>query len=75
LSEIRFCWDTENGLTFVKEEGIQKLEKCLSYALYQVEKGIHLFRVRFSASFVGQLISMHTVFGDTVRQSPRFLYD
>ena len=32
---------------FVKEERIQKLEKCLSYALCQIEKGKILFRVRF----------------------------
>jgi hypothetical protein len=67
LSDIRFCWDIENGIIFVKEERIQKLEKCLTYALCQVEKGYILFRIRFLASIVGQLISIHAVFRDTVR--------
>ena len=31
--------------------------------------------VRFLASIVGQLICMHAVISDTVRQSTRFLYD
>ena len=39
------------------------------------KKGKILFRVRFLASIVGQLISMHAVISDTVRQSTRFLYD
>jgi hypothetical protein len=67
LSEIRFCWDTENGIIFFKEGRIQKLEKCLTYPLCQVEKGYILFLIRFLASIVGQLISMHAVFRDTVR--------
>jgi hypothetical protein len=53
----------------------KKLEKCLVYALCQVNKGKVLFRVRFLASTVGHLISMYAVFGDTVRQSTRFVYD
>jgi hypothetical protein len=60
---------------FVKEDRIQKLEKCLVYALCQVNKVKVLFRVRFLASIVGHLISMYAVFGDTVRQSTRFVYD
>ena len=75
LDWLGYSWDTENGIIFVKEERIQKLEKCFTYALCQVEKGKILFRVRFLASIVGQLISMHAVISDTVRQSTRFLYD
>jgi hypothetical protein len=69
LSEIRLAWlflGYENGIIFVKEERIQKLEKCFTYALCQVEKGKILFRVRFLASIVGQPISMHAVINDTV---------
>ena len=75
LDWLGYTWDTENGIIFVKKERIQKLEKCLTYALRQVEKGKILFHVRFLDSIVGQLISMHAVIGDTVRQSTRFLYD
>jgi preprotein translocase subunit SecA len=39
---LGYTWDTENGNIFVKEEGIQKLEKCFTYALCQVEKGKNL---------------------------------
>ena len=75
LDWLGYSWDTKNGIIFVKEERIQKLAKYFTYALCQVEKGKILFRVRFLASIVGQLISMHGVISDTVRQSTRFLYD
>ena len=75
LDWLGYTWDTENGIIFVKEERIQKLEKCFTYALCQVEQGKILFRVRFLASIVGQLISMYAVIRDTVRQSTIFLYD
>jgi hypothetical protein len=39
LDWLGYTWDTENGIIFVKEERIQKLEKCLTYALCQAEKG------------------------------------
>ena len=39
LDWLGYTWDTENGIIFVKEERIQKLEKCFTYALCQVEKG------------------------------------
>ena len=67
LDWLGYTWDTVNGLIFVKEERIQNLEKC--------EKGKKVFRVRFFASIVGHIIYMHAVFGDTVRQNIRFLYD
>jgi hypothetical protein len=54
-------WDTEYDLIFVKEDRIQKLEKCLVYPLCQVNKGKVLFRVRILASTVGHLISMYAV--------------
>ena len=75
LDWLGYTWDTENGIIFVKEERIQKLEKCLTYALCQMKKGKILFCVRFLASIVVQLISMHAVIGDTLRQSTKFLYD
>ena len=33
LDWLGYTWDTENGIIFVKEERIQKLEKCFTYAL------------------------------------------
>ena len=75
LDWLGYTWDTKNCIISVKEERIQKLEKCLSYALCQVEKGKILLRVTFMASIVRQLISMQAVFGDTVRQSTGLLYD
>jgi hypothetical protein len=73
LEWLGYSWDTENGIIFVKEERIQKLEKCFTYALCQVEKGKILFRVRFLASIVGQLISMHAVISDTEQlKNPNF---
>ena len=39
LDWLGYTWDTENGIIFVKEERIQKLEKCLTCALCQVQKG------------------------------------
>ena len=38
LDWLGYTWDTVNGLIFVKEERIQNLEKCLTYALCQVER-------------------------------------
>jgi hypothetical protein len=42
LDWLGYSWDTENGIIFVKEERIQKLEKCFTYALCQVENGKNL---------------------------------
>jgi hypothetical protein len=52
LSEIRlaYTWNTENGIIFVNDERIPKLEKCLTYALCQVEKG----RIFVSSYIFGQ---------------------
>ena len=69
LSEIRLAWlflGYENGIIFVKEERIQKLEKCFTYALCQVEKGKILFRVRLTYNTGQKSISMHAVINDTV---------
>jgi hypothetical protein len=60
LSDIRFCWDIENGIIFVKEERIQKLEKCLTYALCQVEKGYIFRQYSRSAYLYTRSVSWHS---------------
>jgi hypothetical protein len=66
LDWLGYSWDTENGIIFVKEQRIQKLEKCFTYALCQVEKGKILFRVRLTYNTGQKSISMHAVINDTV---------
>ena len=75
LRWLGYTWDTKNGTIVVNDERIEKLEKYIEYALRQASNGKVLFRARFLASIVGQLISMQTVFGDKVRMYTRYLYD
>ena len=58
-----------------KKREFRNLKNALLMPCAKSKKGKILFRVRFLASIVGQLISMHAVISDTVRQSTRFLYD
>ncbi|VDI73324.1 Hypothetical predicted protein [Mytilus galloprovincialis] len=62
------------GVIRITEKRIEKLLRILEVFRIQFHYGIRLFRVKFIASLVGQIISMQPVLGDQARLRTRYLY-
>ncbi|VDI20041.1 Hypothetical predicted protein [Mytilus galloprovincialis] len=74
LDWLGFHWDMIEGVIRITEKRIEKLLRILEVFRIQFHYGIRLFRVKFIASLVGQIISMQPVLGDQARLRTRYLY-
>ena len=74
LDWLGFHWDMIEGVIRITEKRIEKPLRILKVFRIQFHYGIRLFRVKFIASLVGQIISMQPVLGDQARLRTRYLY-
>lgn len=72
---IGLVWDMKCGKLRITDERIDRLVSVMDKTLMYVRKGRVLYRSRFIACIVGQIISMQCVFGPLVRLKTRKLYD
>ena len=71
---LGFEWDFSHGRLKVSADRMNRITTVLHDILIRVDKGQDLFSAKLIASFVGQIISCKSVFGNLVRLKTRFLY-
>jgi hypothetical protein len=71
---LGYTWDMAEGVVRVTSARLDRLLVCLNNILFFTDQGRRLFKARRVAGIVGQVISMHSVFGNQVRLRTRCLY-
>ena len=64
-------WDFEQGVMHITERRIRNLKDSINQLLCVIHKPFTLLRVRLLANILGQIASMHTVFGSLVQLKAR----
>jgi len=63
------------GVIRITEKRLKNFLEIIEIFLNQFRCGIHLFRVKFIASIVVQVISMQAILGEQVRMRGRYSYE
>ena len=75
LDWLGFTWNFTEGTLRITTKRIEKLKDFLASLIEKYNSGIVLFKVRFIASIVGQIISTRAMLGDQSRLRTRYTYE
>ena len=75
LDWLGFTWNFTEGTLRITTKRIEKLKDFLASLIEKYNSGIVLFKVRFIASIVGQIISTQAVLGDQLSLRTRYTYE